>query len=266
MPGRNFRFTRKNLQQVVDNFRPGLPQYREHGIQLLGVGVSQELRQRKDGEWEVFGVFDVYAAADESEESVLARLERGVSPAFLENGADAPESPVLTLGFDSLAFTEEDLNDARAALRNVEVATYVTWYHQLAAEPQPAVVLHLAQQALAALPPEVWTQLMKAVQEIVLKVIFREPRPTRSTVLRAKFEGGDRLDVSVPPDADPETVDSFFQGISRVIRASRIGSLSRCRSRSSRSTTCRSCSTRSRLATTPLLGSTSEGKQKLRSV
>jgi hypothetical protein len=40
-------------------------------------------------------------------------------------------------------------------------------------------------------------------------------------MLRAKFNGGDRLDVSVPPDADPETVDSFFQGISRVIRASR---------------------------------------------
>ncbi len=221
MPGRDFRFTREHLQLAVNNFQPGLPMYREHGTQLIGVGVSQELRQGDDGEWEVFGVFDIYAEPDESDESVLARLGRGISPAFLAIEEDAPKNPALTLGIDSLAFTHQDLKEARAALQEVGVTTYVTWYVQLAAEPQPAVVLHLAQQALAALPPEVWTQLMKTVQEAVVKLIFREPRPTTPTVLRAKFDSGDRLDVSVPPDADPETVDSFFQGLSRVIRASR---------------------------------------------
>jgi hypothetical protein len=221
MPARDFRFTREHLQLFVNNFQPGLPMYREHGTQLIGVGVSQELRQRDDGDWEIFGVFDIYAGPDESDESVLARLGRGISPAFLAIDEDAPKNPALTLGIDSLAFTHQDLSEARAALQEVEVTTYVTWYVQLAAEPQPAVVLHLAQQALVALPPEVWTQLMKTVQEVVVKLIFREPRPTTPTMLRAKFDGGDRLDVSVPPDADPETVDSFFQGISRVIRASR---------------------------------------------
>lgn len=221
MPGRNFRFTRENLQQFVDNFRPGLPMYREHGTQLLGVGVSQELRQRDDGDWEVFGVFDIYAEADESEESVLARLGRGVSPAFLETGEDAPETPALTLGIDSLAFTEEDLSEARAALRDLGVTTYVTWYHQLAAEPQPAIVLHLAQQVLAALPPEVWTQLVKTVQELVIELIFREPKRTTTAVLRARIDASHPTTVELPPDADPEVVKVFFEGITEVIRAQR---------------------------------------------
>ncbi len=57
----------------------------------------------------------------------------------------------MTIGIDSLAFTEHDREEARIPLSEVPVSTHVAWYHQFADAPQAAVVVDLARQALMSL-------------------------------------------------------------------------------------------------------------------
>jgi len=220
LPRRGLRLSREALQGMVDHFRPGQPIFREHGVRQIGRGVSAMLRQRDDGEWEIYTESDIDIPAGETEDSVVAGLPRGWSIGFTELEEDRPKDPVVTLGIDSIAFTEQDRDEARTQFRDVPVSVYVAWYHQFADAPQAAVVMDLARQALMSLPPEVWNQLFKTLEEVVLRLIFREPRRTGPLVFRMRADPL-MIDLEVPPDAKPEMVKEVFRGARSMLRPAR---------------------------------------------
>jgi hypothetical protein len=220
LPRRGIRISRDALQKMVDGFRPGGPIFSEHGARQIGRAQSLELRPRPDGEWEVYGEAEIDIPPGESRDSVLAGLPKGGwSMAITEVGEDAPTEPVATIAIDYLAFDERDREEARIRFRAVPVSVYVTWYHQFAEVPQPAVVLDLVRNAFLSMPPEVWNQLFKTLEDVVLRLIFREPK--RSTPLIFRLRAGElRLNLEVPPDADPEIVREVFRGAQSVLRPS----------------------------------------------
>ena len=135
--------------------------------------MSLELRHRDDGEWELYAESDIDIPPGESPDSVVASLPKGGwSMAIAEIGDDAPPEPVATIAIDYLAFDEHDRNEARTPFLAIPVSVYVTWYHQFAEVPQPAVFLDLVRNAVLSMPREVWNQLFKALEDVVLRLIF----------------------------------------------------------------------------------------------
>lgn len=218
LPQRGIRITRDALQKMVDSFRPGGPIFSEHGARQIGRAKSLELRPRPDGEWEVYGEADIDIPLGESEDSVLADLPKGGwSIGITEVGEDAPPEPVAIIGIDSLAFHDRDREEARISFEAIPVSVYVTWYHQFAEVPQPAIILDLVRHAFLSMPPEVWNQVFKTLEDVVVRLIFREPK--RTTPLIFRLRAGDvRLNVEVPPEANPAVVREVFRGARSLLR------------------------------------------------
>jgi hypothetical protein len=119
-----------------------------------------------------------------------------------------------------MAFTEQDKQETRIQFQGVPVSTYVAWYHQFAAAPEAAIVMDLARHALMSLPPEVWTQLFKTLEEVVLRLIFREPRRKAPLVFRTRADLL-TIDLELPPDAKPEIVKEVFRGVRSMLPPTR---------------------------------------------
>ena len=187
----------------------------------MGRAAKLELRPREDGEWELYGESDIDIPPGESAESVLAGLPQGGwSLAIAEIGDDAPPDLAVTIAIDYMSFDASDRDEARLPFEGLPVSTYVTWYHQFAELPQPAVVLDLARHIWLSLPPEVWDRLFKAIEEVVLKLIFK-PKAKRTLPLVFRLRSGEfNVSVEVPADADPGLVREVFRGARSVLRAS----------------------------------------------
>ncbi len=209
--GRSARLTREALQGMVDKFVPGQPVFREHGVRQIGRSISAELRKRDDGEWEVYTESDIDIPPGETEDSVVAGLPRGWSIGFTELEEDRPKDSVITIGLDSMAFSEQDREDARTQFRELPVSVYVAWYHQFAESPQAALVIDVVRQAVMSLPPDVWTGVFNTLEKVVLRLIFPEPRRTTPLVFRMRADPL-MIDLEVPADAEPEMVKEVFRG------------------------------------------------------
>lgn len=62
-----------------------------------------------------------------------------------------------------------------------------------------------------SLRPEVWNQLFKTLEKVVLRLVFREP--PRTTPLTFRMRGqGISIDLEVPVGSDPEIVKAVFRG------------------------------------------------------
>jgi hypothetical protein len=208
--------TREALQELVDSFHPGSPVFSEHGVRQIGRTVSAELRQRNDGEWEVVGQADIDVPPGETAATTARWLQRAWSIAVLERGDDAPPEPVVTVGLDTLAFTDSELQQARMAFQDVSVSTYVTWYHQFADAPQAAVVVDIARNLLSIVPPEVWRHLFDKLVDVVLSLVFREPPRSTPITLRVRSQNL-RIDLEVPVDADPKMVKETLRGVEAML-------------------------------------------------
>src|SRR2546427_10768608 len=139
VPGRAVRLSKEALEGAAKQFQPGFPMYREHGDQLAGRLLRASVRQRGDGEWELFGEAEVDLPGGQDLEGFFGRF---MSIAFIERDPDEPRRAV-TIGLDSLAFHEGDREELRVALRDIRDVR-VAPYHQFAEFPPPADAIDLS--------------------------------------------------------------------------------------------------------------------------
>lgn len=216
IPGRDLRLTKEALDGLVTQFKPG-PLHREHGERVVGRVLSDPVRQRSDGEWELVGEIEVDLPAGEEIENFLGKF---MSIAFIEREADEPKTTVA-IGLDSLAFDESDRGELREELSELSDVR-VARYHQFAEVPPPAIAVDLANTIIPILQSAAGSAFWAALTFTVSHYVAR--KRAKVSALRFKLKGprGVYLQAEVPANAKDAVaaVEALFEGAAKLIQES----------------------------------------------
>src|SRR5712692_7562453 len=102
IPARGIRLAPEALNAIAEQFRPGMPIFKNHGATRIGEWHRVEVRTRPDGEHELYAEGEVEVPEGESYEGYLG-------PAWSIAFAESPTlrgDEVAIVAIDSLAFEQ----------------------------------------------------------------------------------------------------------------------------------------------------------------
>lgn len=218
LPARGLRLAREALESAAAKFKPGMPIFREHSANRIGEWHRVEIRQRSDGESELYAVGEVDLPEGESVETYLGR---GLSMGFTEGASDLTGDEVATVGIESVLFADLGLDAARELFGDARSRVAVAWYHQFADIPPLTVALHLADNVVPVLQGAAGAALWTLLQQGIARLFGRAAGKAKSGTLRISGPHGVRVDAEIPanPDKAPEVVAAVFEGVKQLIVA-----------------------------------------------
>ncbi len=219
LPERGIVLAREALERAVVSFRPQ-PMRMEH-CERIGTINKVWLRERDDGVTELLyeGVAWVPAGVDPH-----TWIPPGMSIGIMETEARNAGTLIL-LGADSMTFDDEALDEVRATVGTAPIPIGVERYHQFAALPPPLILIALTDLAIQLFYGVAGAATYDALKAGVGRLLGKSRQPGVPTRIRVRIPDTAEVDFEMPidPAESLEAIDSVFDGIANLIRASALG-------------------------------------------